>query len=105
MPPKGSTIEIPRPADVTARLAAQRPGKIERATAKLLARIAKELDTLERSASDTRPDDDIELNFNLDEDERNTETVKAVTEALVTAGWSVEMLSDETMCVWSEISE
>jgi hypothetical protein len=102
---KGSTTKLPTPADVTARLVAQRPGKIHRATAALLARIAHELETLERSPSCTTADDDIELNFNLLEDERNPETVKAVTEALLEAGWSVEMLSDETMCVWSEVAE
>lgn len=103
--PKGSRIELPTPAHVAARLAAQRPLKIERATAALLARIAHELETYERSASDTTPDDDFEWNFNLEPDERNAETIRAVTEALVEAGWSVEMLSDETMCVWSEKAE
>jgi hypothetical protein len=102
MSPKGTT-KVPTPADVTARLAAQRPGKIQRATAELLARIANELGTLERSPSDKRSDEDIELNVDLREDERNAETVQAVTDALIEAGWSVEMLSEATMCVWSEI--
>jgi hypothetical protein len=98
-------VKIPTPADVAHRLAAQRPGKIERATAQLLARIAKELESFERAPSNTTPDEDVELNFHLDENERNVETVRVVTEALLEAGWSVEMLSDETMCVWSEVSE
>ena len=99
------TIKLPTPADVANRLAAQRPGKIERATAQLLARIAKELESFERAPSNTTPDEDVELNFHLDENERNVETVRVVTEALLEAGWSVEMLSDETMCVWSEVAE
>lgn len=102
---KGSTPKLLSPTDVAERLAAQRPGKIERATAALLARIANELATYERSPSDTTPDDELSLDFDLEEDERNPETVRAVTEALLEAGWSVEMLSEERMNVWSQNAE
>jgi hypothetical protein len=103
--PARATTKLPTPAEVAARLAAQRPVKIQRATAELLARIANVLGTLERSPSCKTADADIELNFDLEEDQRNPETVQAVTEALIEAGWSVEMLSEETMCVWSEVAE